>query len=106
MAWHKPYNVSGSVEVGDRLNALLTIVGILLGTDRIGITSHFTGATTVCGQSDRALFISTGFEWREFFAQVSGNRQNRVKFARELENALQQAMFRYSIVVHESQIHE
>jgi len=104
MGWYKPYNISGTADIGDRLDTLVAIVRSVLRSEGVGLIGHFTGATTVCGHSDRALFISTGFKSRDFFAHVSGHHLDWLAFAHELEMLLQLADIPFSLVVHDHTI--
>ncbi|MCA9068105.1 MAG: hypothetical protein KDA84_04245 [Planctomycetaceae bacterium] len=108
MSWHKPYNISGTIHVEDRLEVLMEVVGQVLRipTESVGLIGHFTGATTIIGQGDVGMLISTGFDLQNFYALVLGDRKNWINFARQLGELLTMADFPYSVTVHQVIINE
>ncbi len=106
MGWWKPYNVSGTILIGNRLTTMCTLLRELLKTDQVERVEHFTGATTIACQSEIAEFISTGFERHEFYAHVFGIEVCWKRFAEDLEGGFLFANFPYSIVVHDQIINE
>jgi hypothetical protein len=101
MAAWKPYNVSGTIHVGDDINDLFCTALEVLQTEEIAVIGHYTGATTVGGRSQRAWFQSTGFDLHEFHALVAGERDQWLAFAADLEACLDRQGLPYNVTVHE-----
>ena len=99
MEWRQPYNVSGTIQVGDRLGELRQLV-MMLKTRAVDEIGFYSGAWGVCGSSEVAEFSSIGNADHDFCALVPGERQEWLSFASELEFCLTTANFPYSIVVH------
>jgi len=100
MEWRQSYNVSGTIQVGERLGELRQLVMVMLKTRAVDEIAFYSGAYGICGSSEVAEFSSIGRADHDFCALVSGERQDWLAFASELELCLTTANFPYSIVVH------
>jgi hypothetical protein len=98
--WRQSYNVSGTIQVGDRLGELRQLAMTVLETRAVDQIGFYSGAWGVCGSSEVAEFASIGCDVHEFCALVSGERQEWLLFASEFEFCLTTANYSYSIVVH------
>jgi hypothetical protein len=101
-AWHRRYNVSGTVHCGDRVEDWCRVLRGVLQTEEVGRIGHFTGAVSVLASSLVADVVSCGFDLHEFWALASGERADWLRFAATLESALTAAALPYSLVVHDS----
>ena len=101
-AWHRRYNVSGTVHCGGRVENWCRVLRAVLKTDEVGTIGHFTGAVSVLALSPVTDVVSCGFEVHEFWALVPGERADWLRFAASLESALATAQLPYSLVVHEA----
>ena len=101
------YNISGRVHCGSLLNAACrvedwcNVLRKVLRTDDVGIISHFTGGTTIIGDSSTDFVVSSGLDVHEFCMFVQGDRAHCDSFARTLEAALMSAGLPYSLLVHD-----
>lgn len=100
MAWHRRYNVSGSVQLGERVEDWCGVLRRVLRTDAVGTIGHFTGAVSVFAASPIADVASCGFEVHDFWALVPGIRSDWLRFVVELKSALT-AGLPCSLVVHD-----
>jgi hypothetical protein len=100
-AWHRRYNVSGTVHLGDCVEDWCGVLRRVLQTDEVGAIGHFTGAVSVLASSPVADVVSCGFEVHEVWALVPGERPDWLRFAEGLESALAAAKLSYSLVVHD-----
>jgi hypothetical protein len=101
-AWHRRYNVSGSVHCGWRVEDWCSVLRGLLKTEEVGAIGHITGAVSVFAMSPIADVVSCGFEVHEFWALAPGQRVDWFRFAASLESALAAAKMPHSLVVHEA----
>ncbi len=112
-AWHRRYNVSGTVHCGgrdeagvvaspSRLDDWCQVLRIVLQTEAVGVIGHFTGATSVLASSPVADVVSCGFDLHEFWALAPGGPADWLRFGESLGSALTAIGLPYSLVVHES----
>ncbi len=99
--WYKAFNITGTVQCGERLDEWCALLNEVLKTDNVGIIGHFTGANTVCAGSNFGYLISTGFDIHDFLGYVPGEHGAWLQFGQTLEAALRDHGFPYSLVVHE-----
>lgn len=104
MSWHKPYNISGGIRCGDRLEQICTLYRELLDTDQIGVIGHYTGAFSVYGHSPEVSFITTGFETHDAYYLAAGERSAWLAFADRLKEALTRHDFPHELLVHEETV--
>ncbi|HUE73306.1 MAG TPA: hypothetical protein VMP01_20680 [Pirellulaceae bacterium] len=100
MEWRQPYNVSGTIQVGDRLGELRQLIMMLLKTRAVDQIAFYSEAHGIFGSSEVAEFASIGHADHNFCALVPGERQEWLSFASALEYCLVTADFPYSLVVH------
>lgn len=101
MAWNKPYNISGSIHIGARVDPWCDVLRTLLRTKDVGVIGHYTGAFSVCAWPPRALVFSSGFDLHDLYVLVSGEKATWRSFANHLEVALTLAAFPYALIVHD-----
>lgn len=73
-AWHRRFNVSGTIHPGDRVEDWCGVLRRLLHTDEVSTIGHFTGAVSVYASSAVADVVSCGFEVHEVWALAPGER--------------------------------
>jgi hypothetical protein len=100
-AWHRRYNVSGTVHLGERVEDWCRVLRGVLRTEEVGTLGHFTGAVSVLAFSPVADVVSCGFEVHEFLALAHGEGKQWLRFAAALESALTTAALPYALVVHD-----
>jgi hypothetical protein len=100
-AWHRRYNVSGTVHCDGRVEDWCGALRRVLQTDEVGTIGHFTGAVSVLASCPAADVLSCGFEVHEFWALAPGGRPEQVRFTAALESALTAARLPYSLVMHD-----
>jgi hypothetical protein len=102
-AWHRRYNVSGTVHCdGRRLDDWCRVLRALLRTDDVGVMGYFTGQTGVFAFSSIADVVSAGSGVHEFHALVHGEPAGWSEFADALGSALSMESLPYSLVVHDA----
>src|SRR5262245_32039657 len=101
-AWHRRYNVYGTVHCGGRVEDWCRVLRGVLQTYEVGTIGHFTGAVSVFAFSPVADVVSCGFEVHEVWALAPGERADWLKFAASLESALAAAVLPCSMVVHDA----
>ena len=101
-AWHRRYNVSGTVHCGGRVEDWCRLLRCALQTDEVGTIGHFTGAVSVLAFSPVADVVSCGFEVHEVYALAPGERGCWRRFAAMLGAALTAADLPHSLVVHDT----
>lgn len=99
--WHRCYNVSGNVHCGERIDDWCRVLRNVFQTDEIGTIGHFTGAVSVFVCSPIGDLVSCGQDLHEFWALVSGERADWLRFAAILESALTAAALPYALTVHD-----
>lgn len=104
MSWHKPYNISGVICCGERLDEICALYRELLDTADVGIIGHFTGAMSVYGHSPNVYFVTTGFETHDAYYHVAGERPAWLAFAARLEAALTRHDFPHELIVHDETV--
>src|SRR5687767_1647174 len=100
-AWHRRYNVSGTVHCGARVDDWCRVLRSVLQTDEVGTIGHFTGAVSVLAFSSVADVVSCGFDVHEFRALARGDGADWIRFAATLEAALLTAQLPHSLTVHD-----
>ena len=100
MSWHKPYNISGTIQCGDRLDDICDIYREITKSDDVGLIGHFTGAISVYGQSPTVTFMTGGFDVHDAYFFVQGDRSNWLAFASKLGAALNRNAISHSLRVH------
>jgi hypothetical protein len=100
-AWHRRYNVSGTIHCGDRVEDWCKVLRGVLQTEEVGTIGHYTGAVSALASSPVADVVSCGFEVHEFWALAPGERAAWLRFTVALESALTAAGLPYSLAVHE-----
>jgi hypothetical protein len=100
-AWHRRYNVSGTIHCGQSVEDWCRVLRIALRTNDVVTIGHYTGALSVFASSTIADIASCGFAVHDFWALAHGERTNWLAFAVSLESALATLEMPYSLVVHE-----
>lgn len=100
-AWHRRYNVSGTIHCGGRVDDWCCVLRKVLQTDNVGAIGHFTGEFSVMGFSPVADVVSSGGEVHDMWALCPGRRADWERFAQSLGTVLQAADLSFSLVVHD-----
>ncbi|QEL20881.1 hypothetical protein [Limnoglobus roseus] len=100
-AWHRRYNVSGTVHVGESVENWCRLLRQVLQTDDVAIIGHYSGAVSVFAFSPVADVVSCGHKDHDFWALVPGERSDWQQFAVTLAASLNAAGLPRSLVVHD-----
>jgi hypothetical protein len=112
-AWHRRYNVSGTVHCGEiaeagvvvspsRVQDWCRVLRSVLQTEDVGTIGHFTGAVSVFASSPVGDVVSCGHDVHAFWALAPGERADWLRFGEALGSSLTTAGLAYSLVVHPS----
>ncbi len=101
-AWHRRYNISGTVHCDCRLDEWCLVLHGLLGTDDVGVMSYFTGEKGVFAISPIADVVSCGSGLHELHVLVHGEPVGWSRFADQLGSVLTAYSLPHSLIVHEA----
>lgn len=100
MSWHKPYNISGTIHVEDRLDELFGVFQEVI-PGHLELIGTYIGEFIISGGSKDTHMMSHGDEVREFYVRVAEEGPRLISFANRLEDCLNLADFPYTLVVHD-----
>jgi hypothetical protein len=101
-AWHRRYNVSGTVHCAHRLDHWREVLRNVLKLDEVSFISHMTGEVTIIAFSTIADVASSGGDVHYVHALVHGERPMWVQFVDTLESALAAIRMECSLILHDA----
>lgn len=99
--WHRQFNVSGTVECGERLETWFQILRDVLQIDDVPFISHMTGEITIIVYAPVADLVSSGWNVQRVHAVVHGEPLLWSQFVATLESALKSAEINGVFHVHD-----
>ena len=99
-AWHRRYNVSGTVHCPHRLEQWCEVLREVLQLDDVSYISHMTGEVTIFAFTPIADVASSGEDVHYVHALAHGERPMWARFVAALEAALAVIRMECSLTAH------